>query len=217
MIQLLESMEPFRHLPSETLCRLASVAEEEYYPKAGVIFREGEPADFLWVLKKGWVQLMKRTTDHKSLTLDLVTPKSGLCGLSAFSGQAYLASAVAATPVEAVRLPGGVLRKLLKSQAPFASCVTGIFSQRFHHMAAAYATAFTPLEQRIASVLLRLDENFGTTLPVTRRVLAQLAGTTVESAIRVTNRMRQENLLFMRRGQIVLVNPKGLAKRLGDV
>ncbi|MBI3615153.1 MAG: Crp/Fnr family transcriptional regulator [Candidatus Omnitrophica bacterium] len=187
------------------------------YPKGAVLFREGEPAEILWVLQRGWVRLVKKTTDSKTLTLDLMTPKDGLCGLSAFSGDRYLASAVAATPVEAVRIPAKSIRAILQSNAPFASCVIGIFSQRFHHMAEAYATAFAPVEQRIASVLLRLDEDFGTTLPVTRRELAELAGTTVETAIRVTNRMRQENLLLMQRKKIILVNPKGLAQKIQTV
>lgn len=182
--------------------------------KGVVLFREGEPAESLWILKRGWVRLIKRTADGKSLTLDLVTPKDSLCGLSAFSGARYLASAVAATPIEAVRLAAKKVQQLLQSHAPFAACVTGIFSRRFHHMASSYAAAFAPVEQRIAAVLLRLEEDFGDTLPVTRREVAEMAGTTVETAIRVTNRMRRENLLLMKRGQIVLADPKALAKKI---
>jgi CRP-like cAMP-binding protein len=206
--------EPFVHLSNSVIRELSRTAQGRRYPKGAVLFREGEPADVLWVIQRGWVSLMKKTTDGKILTLDLVTPKDSLCGLSVFSGDKYLSSAVAVTPVEVRRIPASVVRKALRSNAPFAFCVAGIFSQRFHHMAAAYATAFAPVEQRITAVLLRLSEDFGNTLPVTRREVAELAGTTVETAIRVTRKMWREHLLLMRRGEIILVNPKGLARRI---
>lgn len=211
------SQHPFNHLPKSARQSLGRRAKAVHLLKGTVLFREGEPAEFLWVILKGWVRLTKRTANGKILALDLVTPKDRLLGLSAFSGKTYLASAVAATAVEAIRLPAHRLQKLLQSHAPFAACVTGIFSQRFHNMALMYATAFSPVEQRIAAVLLRLDKDFGSTLPVTRREVAEMAGTTVETAIRVTSQMRKENLLLMKRGQILLVNPKALAQKIHKV
>jgi len=211
------SEHPFHHLPESARQILGRTAEAVHLSKGDVLFREEEPAEFLWVILKGWVRLTKRTAGGKGLTLDLVTPKDRLLGLSAFSEKTYLASAVAATMVEAIRIPARTMQEALQSHAPFASCVTGIFSQRFHHMAEFYATAFAPVKQRIAAVLLRLGKDFGDTLPVTRREIAELTGTTVETAIRVTSQMRKENLLLMKRGQIVLVNPKALDKKTQTV
>jgi CRP/FNR family transcriptional regulator len=207
--------EPFENLPDSVKRRMMQAAQPHRLPAGAVLFQEGDPADSLWILEEGWAQLVKRRLDGKSLTLDLVTPKDRFFGISAFSGDTYLATAVAVTPIMALRIPGVILRQLLRSYPSFGVCVVKIFSARFHHMAAAYSAAFAPVEQRITSVLLRLDEDFGATLPVTRRQIAELAGTTVETAIRVTNRMRRENLVLMHRGQIVLVNPQGLYRKLG--
>lgn len=91
---------------------------------------------------------------------------------------------------------------------------SGLESLNAQNLAAAYAMAFAPVAARIASVLLRLGEAFGATLPVTRRQVAELAGTTVETAIRVTNRLRRDQMLRMRRGEIVLRDPAGLRHRL---
>lgn len=208
------AQEPFVYLSQSALGSLRRTAEPHRCPKETLLFQEGQPAEALWVIQKGWVRLVKRTTDSKSLTLDLVTPKDCLCGLSALSGDRYLASAVAVTPVEAVRIPAFALHRVLQSNARFNSCVMGTFSHRFHHMAEAYATAFAPVEQRIAWILLRLREDFGTTVPATRREIAQLTGTTVETAIRVTRKMRRENLIRLSRGQITLVDSKALSEKL---
>ncbi len=207
---------PFNELPESVKQRILRAAEPHRVSPGTILFGEGERADSLWILEEGWAQLMKKTVDGKSLALDLVTPKDRFFGISAFACDQYLASAVAVTPITALRIPGEVLRQLLRSYPSFGVSVVKIFSRRFHHMAAAYSAAFAPVEQRIASVLLRLDEDFGNTLPVTRRQIAELAGTTVETAIRVTNRMRGENLVLMRRGQILLVNPTGLARKLRE-
>ena len=203
--------EPFAYLPDDAIRALIGVAKPCRYPRGAVLFREGDPSKELWVLRRGWIALVKRTAHGKTLTLDLATPQDGVFGLSAFSGSPYLASAVAASAVEAVRLPAAQARTLLRTHARFSACVAEEFSRRFHHMAAAYATAFAPVEHRIASVLLRLAEDFGDTLPITRREVAELAGTTVETSIRVTRQMQREGLVSMRRGRITLLNPKALA------
>ena len=207
-------IEPFVRLPADVREDLVRAADIHPYPKGTILFQKGELADVLWILQEGWIQLVCRVTPERVLTLDIATPKDGVFGLSAFGAPTYASSAVAATSIIAVRLPAHIVRTLITAHGPFAASVVKIFSQRFHHVAAAYATAFSPVEQRLASVLLRLEEDFGHTLPVTRKQVAELAGTTVETSIRVTNRMRRDRLLLMRRGQIALVNPHGLARKL---
>lgn len=206
--------DPFRRLPVPARTVLNRAAEVARYQAGEVVFREGEPPESLWVVRRGWVQLVMRTANGKGLTADLSTPDDGLFGLSAFCGMSYLTSAVAATPLVVVRLPAPVVRQLVTAHAAFAAAVVRLFSRRFHHMAEIYATAFAPVELRIVSVLLRLEEAFGATLPVTRRQVAELAGTTVETAIRVTNRLRRDRLLTMRRGEIVLADSVGLSQKL---
>lgn len=206
--------EPFNCLSEPAKRELEQAAELRHCPKQSVLFLEGAPADFLWVIRRGWAKLVKRSGDGKLLTLDLVTPKDGVCGLSAFSKQDYLASAIAAAPIVAFQIPAPAVRRLLQEQAPFAAAVARIFGQRFHHMAAAYAMAFAPAEQRIASVILRLNEDFGRSIPVTRREMGELAGTTVETAIRVSRQMQREGILRVSRGRILLTCPGALKKKI---
>ena len=204
---------PFDQLPDLALPVLASAAEPVHYPKRGMLFREDESSEYLWVLQEGRVHLTVRPAESRVITLDVVTPWDGVFGLSAFSGGPYVATAVAATPVTALRIPAGGIRTLLQSHPRFSAAVTQLFNRRFHHIVAAYTIAFAPVDQRIASVLIRLEGEFGATLPLTRREIAELAGTTVETAIRVTNRWQREHLLRLHRGQVVLVNAKVIRAR----
>jgi len=63
---------------------------------------------------------------------------------------------------------------------------------------------------RIAQALLYLFEKFGRVIPETRATVAELAGTSVETAIRITNRLARRGVLATRRGQIEILSLAGL-------
>jgi len=171
------------------------------------LFQEGEPADHLWIVRSGWVRLVRRVTDGQHLTVDIVTPKGRFCGLTAFIGGHYMATAVAAGPVTVVAIPAKALSHLMQEHVELASYVAKQFDERYQHMVAAYTTAFCPVQQRLAAVLIRLKGAFGSVLPVTRREVAEMGGTTVETAIRVTRQMQKEGILQVSRGRIEILHP----------
>ena len=78
--------------------------------------------------------------------------------------------------------------------------------------------AFDPVEARLAATLLRLAEREGLrdrhriTLPfhLTRQSLADMTGTTVETAIRIVSRWLKDGLLLDEGGRLVLTDVEGL-------
>ena len=209
--------EPFSCLPESAKHHLMRDAHLQRYPVGAVLFREGEPAKKLYLIQSGWVQLTKKIPGARTpLTLDLVTPKDGLCGLTAFIGGCYMATAVAVTPVNAVLLPASALQPLIQRHAELAAEIAQLLGRRYRHTVRAYANAFAPVEQRIAAALLRLREDFGSSLPVTRREVAEMTGTAVETAIRITRQMERQGILEMSRRQIVLLRPEMLAQKAGQ-
>lgn len=200
----------FRRLPEKALEKLKASAQKASYPKGAVLFREGEPAEKLFIIVSGWVQIVRRVVNSQALTLDLVTPRDPCCGLSACTGGRYMATAVAGTPVTAAILPSSVLKSLMEEHAGMASQVARLINTRYRHIAWAYSYAFAPVTRRIAAALLRFSEDFGRTLPLMRREVAALAGTTVETSIRVTRRMEKAGWVRMRRGRIEILLPEAL-------
>ncbi len=198
--------EPFDCLPAASRCRLLKAAVASHLASGTILFREGEPSTTLWVLQTGWVRLSKQMLSGNAVALEAVTPGHPLVGLSAFSGGPSVATAVAATAVVAIQVPAALLRQLVSRHAPFAAAVLHLVGERVHQMAAAYAMAFAPVGQRMAGVLVQLTEGFGETIPLTRRELAALTGTTVETAIRVTNEFRRAQLIQLSRGAIRLLD-----------
>ena len=76
------------------------------------------------------------------------------------------------------------------------------------------------VEQRIARTLLKLAETSGSDMadgrviemPLTRQDVADMTGTTVETAIRVMSKFRRLSLIRTRRGKVVLVDQEALLR-----
>lgn len=71
------------------------------------------------------------------------------------------------------------------------------------------------VEQRLLRVLLTLYRKFGKTLELTSIELAELAGTTTESTLRVMARLRQSDIVQTRRGRIQILKAEHL-ERVGS-
>jgi len=78
------------------------------------------------------------------------------------------------------------------------------------------------VEQRIAQILLKLADKVGVSekggiminLPLTRQDLADMAGTTVETAIRVMSRFTKSKIIRPADGKIFLLHPQSLQRIL---
>jgi CRP-like cAMP-binding protein len=66
------------------------------------------------------------------------------------------------------------------------------------------------VEQRLLKVLLTLYRKFGKTLDFKGNELAEMAGTTTESTLRVMARLRQSGIIQTRRGQIQILKAEDL-------
>ena len=69
-----------------------------------------------------------------------------------------------------------------------------------------------PVERRVAQALLALRKKFGDSIPPTRQEIAELAGTTVETAIRTISRFQQEGWVRSNRGKVHLLQPDSLSR-----
>lgn len=62
------------------------------------------------------------------------------------------------------------------------------------------------MEQRLARILLMLASRMGNTLPFTRQELADMAGMTTETAIRLTGGLSERGIIRTSRGQLVILD-----------
>ncbi len=210
MERYLERVPIFRPLPLTVLKELAGACEPRHLSKGQVVFEEGRPAHDVWVVRAGWVSLVKRTPKGDLATIFVMTPDEVVCGVSAFEHGAYSSSAVCATTCEILKIPAAVFGDLLDRYPKFAKAVLLSCCQRIRHMAQAISLAQAPVQQRLAYTLLRLKSTFGPTIPVTHHELARMAGTRWETSIRTLAAMKRRGWLHATRGKIVLLAPQHL-------
>jgi len=212
MVNGLLKTDLFHDLPEtehQDLLQHCSVLE---FDKREIIFREGEEAEAIWFILSGWVRLVKHSPEGRSVTVIVMTPKEPICGVSALGYGMYTATAVAASHVQVAKVPRATFTGLLERYPFFSKKVIEICCKRIREMAFAYAIAYDPVDLRLAHILLRLSEDFGTTLPFTHKEISEMGGMALETSIRVLSKMKQKGWLKVRRGEISLLRPWELRK-----
>ncbi len=112
MLQKTSKTPPFEDLDEEILRLIEPLFERYTCPAGKVIFEQGEPALYLYLLLSGSVTLRYKPYDGPMLNLAQVSP-GGVFGWSAVVGNPdYTSSTVAKEAIEAIRMRGADLRAL---------------------------------------------------------------------------------------------------------
>jgi CRP-like cAMP-binding protein len=217
--KFLAQVDPFRALPATELDRLVALSKPKHYEKGETIYSEGDPADSVWVLQLGRIQIFKYSSAGRPLAIESLGPKElfgTLCRLGG-NGRNYPCTAVTATPCDVLQI---LDRTFLDFYNRFPAMVMGVCalcSQRLNEMQGISCAGQEPVEKRIAGILLQLQRTHGTVLPVTKREVAELAGTTVETTIRTVSVFSKKGWVQSSRGKITLKNPAEIQKLVNSV
>ena len=198
----------FQALSEAELRHVEAATKERIFLPGEVIFREGEKARHVWIVKKGWVRLVRQNSLKHPRTVFVLTPAEIFCGISAFDHATYSATGIAATDSVLLQIPMEVFDELLDRSTLFAREILAVCCRRIRHMAEAYCLSQAPVETRILHVLNQLKKDFGSILPFTHREIAEMAGTTIETSIRTLSRLKKKGCVRSSRGKIVLLKPK---------
>lgn len=206
--------EIFRTLSAKDRQRLASFSHERIYAKGETIFHEGRASDSVWLTIEGRVHLLHHQAEGKVQASCVMTPGEVFCCLPALDQGVYPATAVAATQARILQVPHHLFQELMGNSSSVLKETLCVFSGRLRQMEAKGCLIHDPVERRIAQALLALQKKFSDSIPLTRQEIAELAGTTVETAIRTISRFQQEGWVRASRGKIQLLKPESLSQLL---
>lgn len=213
--QLLAAVEPFKRLSAADRRQLAAASREKRYAKGETVFRAGQPADAVCVVKAGRVHLMKFLESGQASTTCVMSPGETFCCLPALDGKPYPVDAIAAVDSTVVRIPTQAFQALLQRNPAFLQDSLCLFCDRLRAVEHKSCMAFDSVEQRLAQALLTLSKKFGATIPLTKHELAEMANTTVETAIRILGDMKKRGLLTSSRGSTTIAKPDQLRRLAG--
>src|SRR5262245_39609998 len=111
-------------LSPEQLEALLAVGEARRFHTGDELFEEGRPADLLWILLDGQIELSRRSGHQRVPVATMSTPGQWAGGLTAWAPEGadtgYRASARAASDGRAFLVPAGELSRLVGEWLPFA-------------------------------------------------------------------------------------------------
>jgi len=219
-LDFLRRVDPFRNLKLEALEQLASHSHFYDFDEDSYLINEGSPAEEPFILAEGRLVVMKRSSQGKEFAADILAPGDIFGVAACLSKEDAYCSIISHLPSKILRLPLDTLNKISEQDL-------GIYKELFsfsweklgRSVKMLQIMAYERVEYRIAYVLAEILADFWIKPPgqqnyyieMTRQQLAELAGTTPETAIRITKIMERDGLLDLRKaGVITLVDIPGL-------
>ena len=213
----LAGMDIFKKLPPVRLAEVERKMVEKKYKKGEVIHLEGDPAEYVWFVKEGHVKAMVYTPNGRPVNLCVVGSKGMFGSCCSFNGGEYPCQGVAETDTIVYSFPMKDFLELLNQYPEMSRSVVEMVSKRLRYSKGTQRFEQESVEKRILHVLINMAEEFGTTIPMTRREIAEMAGTTVETCIRTFSTFEEEGFVSTERGKITVVNREALADRIDEI
>jgi len=214
----------FEGLGQDELREAVRYMNVKEYDRGDYLFFEEDAEPGIFILVEGLVKLIKETQEGKTIIVRLVfpgdvfgwiewgktAPKSTYTAMSVLrskvlyiSNKDFINLAIR-YPAIAVKMTCDATANLLHTYEILKSIASG------------------RVEERIAKVILELASRIGVRkgdsivikVPLTRQDIAQMTGTTVETAIRVMSKWKKKGIINAERGYIEILNPTELEKLL---
>ena len=216
----------FYTLEAELINRINQTRTSNLYKKGQIIFYEDNPAFGMFCIETGKVKLYKTTSDGKRLIVRISGPGDQLGYLAMFGNQPYSATAEVIENALVCFIDRSTLFPLiLESNTLSLNYVKTLARELFLVQARATEIAYSSVREKMADVLLLLTKRYGKKtregilldLPLSRTDLAEIAGTTKETAIRILSDFRRKKLIKDQGENIILLSPSQLANVAGIV
>ncbi len=219
---LLSGWPPFAHLSPAEQLELRRTAHARLLRRGQFLWQPGDRAGHFMLIHHGLIKIVRPRADGQDAIVGIFGPGESI-GDSAVVQQApYPAAAVVSSRGAAVlQIPAPALLRAMRQSPPVSLAVqqvllahTRALREKIEILSAG------SVAQRLARLLLYLAERFGEApaaaawrmpLAISRAEMAALAGTTVETTIRMLSRWRRQGLIARApAGGILLPRPERL-------
>ena len=186
-----------------------------------VIIRQHTRTSHMMYVKSGLVKVYREGKHRRSFMLKIATPGEFLGVMSVYGSQLNQYSAAALQRAEVVYIDSSAFEEVVRGNASFAMQLLKAISREGLYIFEKWlAQSHKQLPGRIADVILYFSEvifkNEEFDFPLTRRELAELAGTTKESFIRTLGEFRNDRIISLD-GSHVKINSMKIVRTLSEL
>ena len=209
--QILKNSSIFSGLNDDELGELAKLATERNFTASEFIFWDGDEPEWFNIIARGQVKVFKHSSQGREFIIAFFGPGEMLGEVAVFEDKSYPASAQAVIETRIVGIKRTDFLSFLARHPQVALKIINVLGGRLRDAHSRLRDlAGERVEQRLAGILLMLSAKLGLTLPFTRQEIADMAGTTTETAIRVMSQLRQRKIIRSVRGKIIILDAEKL-------
>jgi len=194
----------FKTLPPSALRRLSHAVRETSYAKGHSIYNELDGPHALWIVREGRVRLLRYSSSGRAFALGIVTKGGVFCFPSLMNGCPYPCRAVADTTTHLLKVPASMVHDLLRRYAAFACEALKRVCTECCQAHALCSASQERVEQRVLTLLVHLAESFGSTIPLSRQQVGELAGVARETANRILLKLEQAGVIRLAFGRLTI-------------
>jgi CRP-like cAMP-binding protein len=213
--EVLACVEPFTAARPEEIEQLGKAAVRLRKAGASVLIAEGHVPDGIYVVLRGRVNLVRMGDGGRDLILSTLGPGDVLGESCAFDRAGMSTSAVAATPVELLRVPAEVVAAHVRRDPETMVRLVRLLSDKLRDIEnVASSLALHDVEERLRRTLARLVRRQGRRAPATsgwvlapvptQSELARMVGSCRETVSRTLSAMARSGLVTSSGRRMVL-------------
>ncbi|WP_346908970.1 cyclic nucleotide-binding domain-containing protein [uncultured Roseibium sp.] len=193
-IQEVRSLALFRSMSDEAFQNLVQAAYLQTFPAQLDLIREGDPADFLYVVLEGCVELYAQA-NMRTATMALIRPVSTFILAAVLKDAVYLMSARTCDKSKLLLIPAENVRQAFETDADFARAIIRELANCYRGIVKDHKDLkLRSAVERLANRLLRYHADQGGNgsleLPYDKRRLASVLGMTPENLSRAFNTLK---------------------------
>lgn len=209
----------FADLPDDELQQINKKFSATHFAEGETICYQDERATMLRVVVHGAVKLVRQTFEGKEILLNMLKPGDYFGNFSASGNATYSETAQAQTDACILSMRMRDFRSLLEQYPKVAVSALEITAARLQSSQKKIRHLITlPVKNRIAHILMILCEKFGEDssrgkllqLPLSRKDLADMAGTSTETASRVMSQFQDDGIITSGRQWVAINDPDRL-------
>lgn len=202
---------------------LAAASTVEEAPRGTLLAAEGDPVDRIGVVVAGRVRVFHSAADGKVVVLETLDRGDAFAAVAALAGSRYPANVDAATPAIVAYVPREALFTLLADEPDIARAMIADLAERLLGLTRVVQTLSLDVPARLARYLFQRSLAAGAATPegllvplgMPKAALAASLGTVPETLSRALARLRDDGVLEVRGGDVLVFDVGALA-RLGS-
>jgi CRP/FNR family transcriptional regulator len=219
VVELLGRVPVFSTLEQGDLERIAEVAVPRDFEPGQAVFREGDSSDTCYVVRRGHLRAIRSHPDGRTITLATFGPGDIFGELAMFEDERRSATVEAIDETSVVGVLGPDMRRLMGEHPSIAARLVIALGRRLRETNERLSRqSFQTVQSRVAVVLSELvDQEIAdgkasrdVLLTTTQAEVAQLAGSSRESASRFLAVLERAGVVSQGRGRLTVHDAEAL-------